>query len=124
MAYPMGARMMSGQSKYHEQLESELAPLRRRRRLPPELRLPGMVSIIDSLVDRHDVWYNDSEAHACILDGLRLHIGSVSFTPQRHGKVRGRPEACPEIADQTARDLVITEGVYGMAGDLGNLSES
>ena len=70
MAYPMGARMMSGQTKYHEQLEQDLATfVGKESGYLLNYGYQGMVSIIDSLVDRHDVIVYDSEAHACILDG-------------------------------------------------------
>jgi glycine C-acetyltransferase len=84
----------------------------------------GMVSIIDSLIDRHDVVVYDSEAHACILDGLRMHMGKRFVYPHND---MDRFEQClkraRKLADQTGGGiLVITEGVYGMAGDLGNLA--
>ncbi|MCK4360869.1 MAG: aminotransferase class I/II-fold pyridoxal phosphate-dependent enzyme, partial [Bacteroidales bacterium] len=76
LAYPMGARMMSGQTKYHEQLERELADfVGREATYLLNYGYQGMVSIIESLVDRNDVIVYDSEAHACIIDGMRLHFG-------------------------------------------------
>ena len=104
MAYPMGARMMSGQTKWHEQLERELAAFVGK---PDAFLLnygyQGMISIIDSLLTRRDVVVYDSEAHACIIDGLRLHTGKRFVYPHN--------------------DMVITEGVFGMKGDLGKLDE-
>ena len=76
MAYPMGARMMSGHTKYHEQLERELASfVKRESAYLLNYGYQGMVSIINSMVNRKDVIVYDSEAHACIIDGMRLHFG-------------------------------------------------
>lgn len=126
MAYPMGARMMSGQTKYHEQLEEELAAfVGRESAYLLNYGYQGMVSIIDSMVDRKDVIVYDSEAHACILDGMRLHFGKRFVYPhndiQNFEKELSRAK---KITDQTGGGtLVITEGVYGMSGDLGKLKE-
>ena len=82
LAAPMGARMMSGQTKYHEQLEQELAAFENKEAAYLlNFGYMGMVSIIDSLIDRHDVVVYDSEAHACILDGLRMHMGKRFVYP-------------------------------------------
>ncbi len=126
MAYPMGARMMSGQTDQHEQLEQELAAfVNRESAFLLNYGYQGMVSIIDSMVDRKDVIVYDSEAHACILDGMRLHIGKRFVYPHNNienfEKQLGRAK---KITDKTGGGiLVITEGVYGMSGDLGNLKE-
>ncbi|MBM3405257.1 MAG: aminotransferase class I/II-fold pyridoxal phosphate-dependent enzyme [Bacteroidetes bacterium] len=124
MAYPMGARMMSGQTVYHEELEHVLAKFERKESsYLLNYGYMGMVSIIDSLVDRHDVIVYDSEAHACILDGLRLHIGKRFVYPHNDlencEKQLKRAQAI--VAKTGGGILVITEGVYGMSGDLGNL---
>ena len=126
MAYPMGARMMSGQTKYHEELESKLAHFVGK---PAGYLLnygyQGMVSIIDSLLDRKDVVVYDSEAHACILDGLRLHFGKRYVFPHNNmEKFERELQRATKLADQTGGGiLVITEGVFGMVGDLGKLDE-
>ena len=126
LAYPMGARMMSGQTKYHVQLEEELAAfVGRESAYLLNYGYQGMVSIIDSMVDRKDVIVYDSEAHACILDGMRLHFGKRFVYPhndiQNFEKELSRAK---KITDQTGGGtLVITEGVYGMSGDLGKLKE-
>ncbi|MFO7880647.1 MAG: aminotransferase class I/II-fold pyridoxal phosphate-dependent enzyme [Bacteroidota bacterium] len=126
MAYPMGARMMSGHTKFHEELERNLADFVGH---PDAFLLnygyQGMVSIIDALVDRRDVIVYDSESHACILDGMRLHMGKRFVYPHNDienlDKQLGRAE---KIADrQGGGVLVITEGVFGMAGDLGHLDK-
>ncbi len=126
MAYPMGARMMSGQTKYHVQLEEELAAfVGRESAYLLNYGYQGMVSIIDSMVDRKDVIVYDSEAHACILDGMRLHFGKRFVYP--HNDIQNFEKEllrAKKITDQTGGGtLVITEGVYGMSGDLGKLKE-
>jgi len=126
MAYPMGARMMSGQTKYHKQLENELAAFVSK---PAAYLLnygyQGMVSIIDSLMTRNDVAVYDSESHACILDGLRLHMGKRFVFPHNDMEgLRKQLQRATALADkQNGGVLVITEGVFGMAGDLGKLDE-
>jgi len=124
LAYPMGARMMSGQTKYHEQLEQELAAFEAKEAAYLlNYGYMGMVSIIDSLLDRHDVVVYDSEAHACILDGLRMHMGKRFAYPHNDmEKLETSLKRARKITDASGGGiLVITEGVYGMAGDLGNL---
>lgn len=126
MAYPMGARMMSGETKYHKELEQKLAKFVHK---PTAYLLnfgyQGMVSIIDTLLDRKDVVVYDSEAHACILDGLRLHIGKRFVFPHNDiENLRKQLERATRLAnEQEGGILVITEGVFGMAGDLGKLDE-
>ena len=126
LAYPMGARMMSGHTKYHEQLEQELADyVGRESAYLLNYGYQGMVSTIEAMVDRNDVIVYDSEAHACIIDGMRLHFGKRFVYPhndmQNFEKELSRAK---KITDQTGGGtLVITEGVYGMSGDLGNLTE-
>ncbi|MBU2650634.1 MAG: aminotransferase class I/II-fold pyridoxal phosphate-dependent enzyme [Bacteroidetes bacterium] len=126
MAYPMGARMMSGQSNYHEQLEHELASfVGRESAYLLNYGYQGMLSIIDSLVDRKDVIVYDSEAHACIIDGMRLHFGKRFVYPHNDMQnLEKELERATKITEETGGGiLVITEGVYGMSGDLGNLKE-
>ena len=121
---PMGARMMSGQTKYHEQLEDELAAFEKKEAAYLlNYGYMGMVSIIDSLIDRHDVVVYDSDAHACILDGLRMHLGKRFVYPHNDmNKFEQQLKRARKIADQSGGGiLVITEGVYGMVGDLGDL---
>ncbi len=124
MAYPMGARMMSGQTKYHEQLEEELASfVGKKRGYLLNYGYQGVVSIIDSLLKRHDVVVYDSDSHACIIDGLRLHIGKRFV--YKHNDMESfalQIEHAAKLAEkQNGGILVITEGVFGMEGDLGNL---
>ncbi len=126
MAYPMGARMMSGQTKYHEELENRLADfVQKEKAYLLNYGYQGMVSVIDSMLDRKDVVVYDSEAHACILDGMRMHIGKRFVYPhndmEKLEKQLGHAEKV--VAETGGGILVITEGVFGMAGDLGKLDE-
>lgn len=126
MAYPMGARMMSGQTVYHEQLERELADfVGKEDAFLLNYGYQGMVSIVDSLVDRHDIIVYDSEAHACIIDGARLHMGKRFVFPHNNMKnLRIQLQRATKLAQESGGGiLVITEGVYGMTGDQGNLRE-
>jgi glycine C-acetyltransferase len=126
MAYPMGARMMSGQTKYHEELEQKLAAfVNRKSAYLLNYGYQGMVSIINAMVDRKDVIVYDSEAHACIIDGMRLHFGKRFVYPHNNMEnLEKELKRATKIVDKTGGGiLVITEGVYGMAGDLGKLDE-
>jgi glycine C-acetyltransferase len=126
LAYPMGARMMSGQTKYHEQLENELSAfVGKEDSFLLNFGYQGMTSIIDSLVDRNDVVVYDSEAHACIIDGLRMHLGKRFVYPHNNMENlrKGLERAKKLTAVSGGGILVITEGVYGMSGDLGNLKD-
>jgi glycine C-acetyltransferase len=116
--------MMSGETEYHEELERNLADFEgKEAAYLLNYGYMGMVSIIDSMIDRHDVVVYDSEAHACILDGLRMHMGKRFVYPHNDMESFGKQlERAKKITDQTGGGiLVITEGVYGMSGDLGNL---
>ncbi|PKO96011.1 MAG: 8-amino-7-oxononanoate synthase [Bacteroidetes bacterium HGW-Bacteroidetes-7] len=126
LGYPMGARMMSGQTALHEQLERELAAFE----LKEDAYLfnfgyQGMVSTIDALVNRHDIIVYDSEAHACIMDGVRLHMGQRIVYP--HNDIekceKALARATKIVAETGGGILLITEGVYGMTGDLGILDK-
>ena len=126
MAYPMGARMMSGQTKYHEELERQLAAfVGREASYLLNYGYQGMVSIINAMVDRRDVIVYDSEAHACIIDGMRLHFGKRFVYPHNNMEnLEKELERATRIVEKTGGGiLLITEGVYGMSGDLGKLDE-
>lgn len=126
LGYPMGARMMSGQTKYHEELERQLADFVKK---PAAYLLnfgyQGMLSVLDSMLGRNDVAVYDSESHACIIDGLRLHIGKRFVYPHNDiENLEKQLERATALAEkQGGGILVITEGVFGMAGDLGKLDE-
>lgn len=126
LGYPMGARMMSGQTTLHEQLEEKLAAfVGKERAYLLNFGYQGMVSIIDTLLSRNDVVVYDSESHACILDGLRLHIGKrFVYAHNDMDSLKKQLEHATHVAETTGGGiLVITEGVFGMAGDLGKLDE-
>ena len=126
MAYPMGARPMSGQTKQHEQLERELADfVGKESAYLLNFGYQGMVSIIQSMVDRHDVIIYDSDAHACIIDGMQLHFGKRFVYPHNDmaNLERDLQRATKMVQKTGGGILVITEGVYGMIGDLGNLRD-
>jgi glycine C-acetyltransferase len=127
LALPMGARMMSGNSNLHEQLEAELAAFEMKEDVALlNYGYQGMVSLIDLLCSRHDVIVYDAESHACIIDGLRLHPGHRYV--YKHNDMadfeKQLQRATNLIEKQNAGGvLVITEGVFGMAGDQGKLKE-
>jgi len=125
-AAPMGARMMSGNSNYHEQLEAELSAfVEKEDTILCNFGYQAMVSAIDCLVDRHDVIVYDAESHACILDGVRLHMGKRFVF--KHNDVEDcdkQLQRATKLAEETGGAiLVITEGVFGMRGDQGKLKE-
>jgi len=127
MAYPMGARMMSGNSDYHEQLENELAAfVKKEAAYLLNFGYQGVVSIIDALVDRHDIIVYDAESHACIIDGVRLHMGKrFVFNHNDMDSLEKQLERATKMAKETGGGiLVITEGVFGMTGNMGNLKDT
>ncbi|MEP1095517.1 MAG: aminotransferase class I/II-fold pyridoxal phosphate-dependent enzyme [Cyclobacteriaceae bacterium] len=125
LGYPMGARMMTGNSDLHDQLEQELADFVQK---PTGMLLnygyQGIMSVIDALVDRKDVVVYDAECHACIIDALRMHIGKRYVFP--HNDIenceRQLKRAEKLAGEQGGGVLVITEGVFGMSGNTGNLA--
>lgn len=126
MAYPMGARAMTGQTKYHQQLENELAQfVGKESAYLLNFGYPGMVSAIDALVTKNDVIVYDIECHACIVDGVRLHFGK-RFTYQHNDieSLRKNLARATKITEQTGGGiLVVTEGVFGMMAEQGKLKE-
>lgn len=126
LALPMGARMMSGNSDKHEQLEKELSAfVQKEDTILCNFGYQAMVSAIDSLVDRHDVIVYDAESHACILDGMRLHIGKrFVFKHNDIADCEKQLQRATKIAEANGGGiLLITEGVFGMRGDQGKLKE-
>ena len=125
-AYPMGARMMSGHTHLHEQLEKELAAfVRKESAYLLNFGYQGILSTIDTLVSKNDVIVYDVDAHACIIDGVRLHHGK-RFT-YKHNDVESLEKnlvRATKMAEQTGGGiLVISEGVFGMRGEQGRLKE-
>jgi len=127
LASPMGARMMSGNTNYHEKLETELAEfVSKEDAILLNFGYQGMVSIIDVLCSRHDVIVYDAESHACIIDGLRLHPGHrFVFKHNNIEDFEKQMERATALIEKQKSGgiLVISEGVFGMAGDQGKLKE-
>ncbi|MFT5336325.1 MAG: glycine C-acetyltransferase [Luteibaculaceae bacterium] len=126
MGYPMGARMMSGQTNMHEKLEADLSDfLEKEDTILLNFGYQGMLSAIDALVDRNDVIVYDSESHACIIDGMRLHQGKrFVFQHNNIDNLQVQLERATKLVEKTDGGiLLITEGVFGMAGDQGKLKE-
>ena len=126
LAYPMGSRMMSGNSDYHEQLETELSDFEKKEdTFLLNYGYQGIMSVIDALCSRHDVIVYDAESHACIIDGVRLHQGKRFVF--RHNDIENcevqLKRATEMVAGTNGGILVITEGVFGMGGDQGKLKE-
>lgn len=126
MAYPMGARMMSGHTDYHEQLERECAEfVGKESAYLVNFGYQGMVSAIDALVTKNDVVVYDMDSHACIIDGARLHQGK-RFT-FRHNDIesfeKNLVRAAKKAEETNGGILVISEGVFGMRGEQGKLKE-
>lgn len=124
LALPMGARMMSGNSNLHEQLENDLASfVHKKAAMLLNYGYQGIMSVIDALVDRKDVIVYDAESHASIVDGVRLHIGKRFVYPHNDmASLERQLERATKITKETGGGiLVITEGVFGMSGNMGDL---
>ena len=125
-AYPMGARMMSGHTDLHEQLEQELATfVDKEAAYLLNFGYQGILSTVDTLVSKDDVIVYDVDAHACIVDGVRLHLGK-RFTYQHNNveSLEKNLKRATKVAEQTGGGiLVISEGVFGMRGEQGKLKE-
>ena len=125
-AYPMGARMMSGHTDLHEKLQNELAKfVNKEAAYLLNFGYQGMVSTIDALVTKDDIIVYDVDAHACIIDGVRLHMGK-RFTYKHNDaeSLEKNLDRAVKMAEQTGGGiLVISEGVFGMRGEQGILKE-
>lgn len=125
-AYPMGARMMSGHTSLHEQLQTELAEfVNKEAAYLLNFGYQGILSTIDALVSKDDIIVYDVDAHACIIDGVRLHMGK-RFTYKHNDidSLEKNLERATKMAEQTGGGiLVISEGVFGMRGEQGRLKE-
>ena len=125
-AFPMGARMMSGHTEFHEQLEQELAAfVKKESAYLLNFGYQGMVSAIDALVSKDDIIVYDVDSHACIIDGVRLHMGKrFTFKHNDISSLEKNLDRAVKLADQTGGGiLVISEGVFGMRGEQGKLKE-
>ena len=126
LGYPMGARMMSGHTDYHEQLQEELADfVQKESAYLLNFGYQGMVSTIDALVSKDDIIVYDVDSHACIIDGVRLHMGKrFTFKHNDIESLEKNLERATKMAEQTGGGiLVISEGVFGMRGEQGKLKE-
>lgn len=124
LGYPMGARMMSGNSKFHIELEKQLADfVKKEDAMLLNFGYQGVVSTIDAIVNRKDVIVYDAESHACIIDGVRLHMGKrFVYTHNDMESLEKQLERATKLANETGGGiLVITEGVFGMSGNMGDL---
>lgn len=127
LAYPMGARMMSGNTTLHEQLEAELAAFESKEdAILLNYGYQGIMSVIDAVCSRHDVIVYDAECHASILDGLRMQLGHKFVF--KHNDIADLEKQLQRATALTGKQeqggiLVISEGVFGMAGDQGKLKE-
>ena len=125
-AYPMGARLMSGHTELHEKLENELADfVKKDKAYVLNFGYQGILSTIDSLVSKNDVIVYDIDSHACIVDGVRLHIGK-RFTYQHNDidSLCKNLDRADKIVEKTGGGiLVISEGVFGMRGEQGKIKE-
>ena len=125
LAAPMGARMMTGHTRMHEHFEHELADFEKKEAAYLfNFGYQGIVSTIDTLTTMHDVIVYDNEAHACLLDGIRLHIGNkYKYRHNDMADLEKKLKVATEVVAKTGGGiLVITEGVYGMTGALGDLA--
>lgn len=125
-AYPMGARMMSGHTDFHEQLEQELADfVDKESAYLLNFGYQGILSAIDALVSKDDIIVYDMDSHACIIDGVRLHMGKrFTFVHNDMDSLEKNLERATKMAEQTGGGiLVISEGVFGMRGEQGKLKE-
>ncbi len=126
LAYPMGSRMLTGHTSLHEKLEKQLAEFEKKEdAFLFNFGYQGIISTIDSLLTRHDVIVYDSEAHACLIDGCRLHMGKRMVYPHNDiEKCEKTIQRALKVCEETGGGvLLITEGVYGMTGALGKLDK-
>jgi glycine C-acetyltransferase len=126
MGYPMGARMMSGDTSLHDKLEKVLAQfLGREDAMLLNFGYQGVMSCIDALVNRHDVIVYDGEAHACLVDGIRLHIGfSYKYKHNDIEDCEKQLQRAVKMANKNGGGiLLVTEGVFGMSGNQGKIKE-
>ena len=125
-AYPMGARMMSGHTNLHEELEKKLSEfVNKESSYVLNFGYQGILSTIDTLVSKNDVIVYDVDSHACIVDGVRLHLGKrYTFKHNDIESLEKNLIRAAKFIDKTGGGiLVISEGVFGMRGEQGKLKE-
>ncbi|HET7116106.1 MAG TPA: aminotransferase class I/II-fold pyridoxal phosphate-dependent enzyme, partial [Hanamia sp.] len=126
MGNPMGSRMMSGNTKMHEELEKVLAGfVSREDAMLLNFGYQGVMSCIDALVNRHDIIVFDAEAHACLMDGIRMHLGyTYKYKHNDVADCEKQLQRAVKMAEKTGGGiLVVTEGVYGMSGTQGKIKQ-
>lgn len=129
LGYPMGSRMMSANTDYHELFEKQLADfVGSEDSFLMNFGYQGVMSAIETLVDHKDVIVFDSECHACLIDGIRLHKAKGGiYYKYLHNNMESLEKnlmRASKYVNQTGGGiLVITEGVFGMTGELGKLNE-
>ncbi len=126
LAAPMGARMMSGNSNKHEELERQLSEfVHKEDTFLMNYGYQGVLSAIDALLDRKDVVIYDSECHACVIDGVRLHQGKrFTFVHNDLENLEKQLQRAQKLVnDDEGGIMVISEGVFGMSGEQGKLKE-
>lgn len=126
IAYPMGGRMMTGETSYHLEFESKLAEfVGKEKALLLNFGYQGILSVIDALVNKNDVIVYDRDSHACIIDGVRLHMGKrFAFKNNDIESIEMNLKRANKIVEKTGGGiLVISEGVFGMRGQQGILKE-
>ncbi|TAD96126.1 MAG: pyridoxal phosphate-dependent aminotransferase family protein [Bacteroidetes bacterium] len=126
LAYPMGARMMSGNSNLIEEFEAQLSDfVKKEDTMLLNYGYQGIMSVLDAILSRQDVVVYDSECHACIIDGLRMHLGKRFVFPHNDiAKCEQSLIRATKLAEKTGGGiLVVTEGVFGMLGDLGKIDQ-
>ena len=126
LAYPMGSRMMSGNSNVIEEFESQLSSfIGKEDTMVLNYGYQGIMSVVDALVDRKDVIVYDSDSHACIVDGVRMHLGKRFVYPHNNiQKCEEQLQRASKVVSETGGSiLLITEGVFGMLGEMGKLKE-
>jgi glycine C-acetyltransferase len=129
LAYPMGARMMTGNSELHEEFEKQLAEfVGKEDAFLLNYGYQGVMSVVESMVDFKDVIVYDAESHACLIDGVRLHRakGGKTYT-FKHNDMESLEKnlirATKIAEEQGGGIMVITEGVFGMSGAVGSLDQ-
>ena len=126
LCYPMGSRMMSGNTQMHDDLEKELAEfVGKEDAVLVNFGYQGIMSAVDCLIDRHDVVVYDAECHACIVDGVKMHSGKrFAYLHNDIESLEKNLKRATSLVEKSGGSiLVITEGVYGMRGDQGKLKE-